>query len=215
MDFWWVKFYINCWLIHPLTHWGQVVHICVGKLNTIGSDNGLSPGCHLAIIWSNAGKLLTRTVGANFSEILSKIETYLLRKMHLKMAAILSWFQCVKHHFQLWLWTVKMNIKAKYYYINRKLQSSMKQSKYSNNAILDRNMIPGTVHHFIKIRADPWMFEVVSSSGGHCESRAWQLSMFCATHKKCRVLQLKKQSASWLFTSFEHVSGRYMKYVNH
>ena len=26
-----------------LTHWGQVMHICVSKLNIIGLDNGLSP----------------------------------------------------------------------------------------------------------------------------------------------------------------------------
>ena len=26
-----------------LTHWGRVTHICVSKLTTIGSDNGLSP----------------------------------------------------------------------------------------------------------------------------------------------------------------------------
>ena len=33
-----------------LTHWGQVMHICIGKLTIIGSDNGLSPGQHQAII---------------------------------------------------------------------------------------------------------------------------------------------------------------------
>ena len=38
-----------------LTHWGRVTHICVDKLSIIGSDNGLSPGRHQAIIWSNAG----------------------------------------------------------------------------------------------------------------------------------------------------------------
>ena len=38
-----------------LTHWGRATHICVGKLTTIGSDNGLSPGQRQAIIWTNAG----------------------------------------------------------------------------------------------------------------------------------------------------------------
>ena len=33
-----------------LTHWGRVTHICVSKLTTIGSDNGLSPGRRQAII---------------------------------------------------------------------------------------------------------------------------------------------------------------------
>ena len=42
-----------------LTHWGLVTHICVSKLTTIGSDNGLSPGRRQAIILTNAGILLT------------------------------------------------------------------------------------------------------------------------------------------------------------
>ena len=41
-----------------LSHWGQVTHICVGNLTTIGSDNGLSPDRHQAIIGTNAGILL-------------------------------------------------------------------------------------------------------------------------------------------------------------
>ena len=36
----------------------------------IGSDNGLSPGRHQAIIWTNDGILLIGTLGTNFSEIL-------------------------------------------------------------------------------------------------------------------------------------------------
>ena len=41
-----------------LTHWGQVIHRCVGKLTIIGSDNGLSPGRRQAIIWINDGMVL-------------------------------------------------------------------------------------------------------------------------------------------------------------
>ena len=41
-----------------LTHWSQVMYICVSKLTIIGSDNGLSPGQHQAIIWTNTGILL-------------------------------------------------------------------------------------------------------------------------------------------------------------
>ena len=33
----------------------------------IGLDNGLSPGWHQAIIWTNAGLLLIEHLGANFS----------------------------------------------------------------------------------------------------------------------------------------------------
>ena len=46
-----------------------MTHICVGKLTIIGSDNGLSSGRRQAIIWTNAGILLIRPLGTNFSEI--------------------------------------------------------------------------------------------------------------------------------------------------
>ena len=69
-----------------LTHWGRVTHKCVSKLTIIGSDNGLSPGWRQAIIWINAGILLIRTSGTNFSEILSEIRAFSLKKMHLKMS---------------------------------------------------------------------------------------------------------------------------------
>ena len=35
-----------------------MTHICVSILTIIGSDNGLSPGRHQAIIWTNAEILL-------------------------------------------------------------------------------------------------------------------------------------------------------------
>ena len=69
-----------------LTHWGRV-HICVSKLSIIGSDNGLSPGRRQAIIWTNAGILLIRTLGTNFSEILGEIHSFSFSKMHLKMSS--------------------------------------------------------------------------------------------------------------------------------
>ena len=48
----------NLQVLEGWTHWGQVTHICVNKLNIIGSDNGLSPGRRQAIIRTNAGILL-------------------------------------------------------------------------------------------------------------------------------------------------------------
>ena len=63
-----------------LTHWGRMTHICVSKLNIIGSDNGLSLGRCQAIIWTNAGILLIGPIGTNFSEILSEIHTFHSRK---------------------------------------------------------------------------------------------------------------------------------------
>ena len=76
------------------THWGSETHICVSKLATIGSDNGLSPGRRQAIIWTNAAILLIRPLVTNFSEILIETYTFSFKKVHLKcrleMAAILS-----------------------------------------------------------------------------------------------------------------------------
>ena len=70
-----------------LTHWGRVTHIYVGNLTIIGSDNGLSPSRHQAIIWTSAGILLIGPLGTNFSEILIGIQTFSFKKMHLKMAS--------------------------------------------------------------------------------------------------------------------------------
>ena len=44
------------------------MHLCVSKLTTIGSDNGLLPDRHQAIIQINAGILLIGPLGTNFSE---------------------------------------------------------------------------------------------------------------------------------------------------
>ena len=86
--------YPQCWLnIHwiGLTHWGRVMHICVGNLTNIGSDNGLSPGRCQAIIWSrdrsNAGILLLGLVGTNFSETWIQIQIFSLKKIRLTMSS--------------------------------------------------------------------------------------------------------------------------------
>ena len=65
---------------HQLTHWGRVTRICVGKLTIIGSDNGLSPERHQAIIWTNAGILLIGPLGTNLIEMLNE--------MRLKMSSV-------------------------------------------------------------------------------------------------------------------------------
>ena len=64
-----------------LNHWGQVTHVCVSKLTINGWDNGLLPGHHLAIIWTNVGILLNWTLRTNFSEILSEIHTFSFKKI--------------------------------------------------------------------------------------------------------------------------------------
>ena len=80
-----------CSEIAPLTHWGRVTHICVGKLTTIVSDNGLSPGRCQAITWTNDGILLIGPLGTNFSEILIEIYTFSFKKIHLKMSSGKCW----------------------------------------------------------------------------------------------------------------------------
>ena len=68
------------------TEWrNRVTHICIGEQTIIGSDNGLLPDRHQAIIWTNAGILSTGPLGTNFSEILIEIYTFSFKKMHLKM----------------------------------------------------------------------------------------------------------------------------------
>ena len=64
-----------------------MMHICVSKLLNIGSNNGLLPGLHQAIIWTNAGILLIRTLGTNFSEIIREMQAFSFKKMHLKMSS--------------------------------------------------------------------------------------------------------------------------------
>ena len=61
------------------------MHICVSKQTLIGSDNGLSPGPHQAIIWTKAGILLIGPLGTKFNEILIEIHTFSFKEMHLKM----------------------------------------------------------------------------------------------------------------------------------
>ena len=106
--------------IHSLTHWGQVTHICVSDLTSIGSDNGLSHGRRQAIIRTNAGILLIRTLGTNFSEILSKINSFSFTKMYLKMSStkwrlfrlglnelkwlLMTWWHKEPGHQQSWYW---------------------------------------------------------------------------------------------------------------
>ena len=90
---------ITFWNKYP-THWGQMIHIFVGKLTIIGSDNGLPSDWCQAIIWTNAGILLIGPLVTNFSGILIKIHTFSFKKNAFenvvwKMAAILSPPQCV------------------------------------------------------------------------------------------------------------------------
>ena len=85
--------------LHCITRWDRVTHICVRKLTTIGSDNGLSPARRQANIWTNAGILLIGPLGTNFSEIFYPnssifINENALENVVCEMACILSRPQC-------------------------------------------------------------------------------------------------------------------------
>ena len=60
------------------------MHKCVGKLTTIGSDNGLSSDRRQAIIRTNAGILSIGPLGTKFCEILIQIQKFSLTKIRLK-----------------------------------------------------------------------------------------------------------------------------------
>ena len=86
----WYKAQCHTWhncMWWRLTHWGRVTHICVSKLNIIGSENGLSPGRRQAIIWTSAGILLIGPLGTNFNETSIEIHTFSFKKIHLKLSS--------------------------------------------------------------------------------------------------------------------------------
>ena len=56
------------------------MQLCVGNLTIIGSDNGMSPGQHQAIILANAGILIIGPFRINLSEILIEIHAFSLEE---------------------------------------------------------------------------------------------------------------------------------------
>ena len=66
-------------------------HICVSKLNIIGSDNGLVPDWCQGIIWTNTRILLIKLLRTKFSDKLIKFHTFSFKKLHLKMSSAKSW----------------------------------------------------------------------------------------------------------------------------
>ena len=69
---------------HHLYILGRVTLICTRKLTVIGSDDGLQPGRHQAIIWTNAEILWIGTLGLNFGESLDEIHIFSFKRMHRK-----------------------------------------------------------------------------------------------------------------------------------
>ena len=73
------------------------MHICIGNVTTIVSNNGLSPNWHQGNIWTNAEILLIGPLGTNLSEILIQIHSFsFIENVVRKMVAILFWPQCVQ-----------------------------------------------------------------------------------------------------------------------
>ena len=92
-----------------LTHWGRVIHICVGNLTIIGSNKGLLPGRHQAIIGTNAGILLIGPLRTNFSEILTQIHTFSFKKIHLNLSSakwqpLCLWLNVLMGNSYSWIW---------------------------------------------------------------------------------------------------------------
>ena len=86
-----------------LTHWGHLTHLCIGNLAIIGSDNGLSPGRHQVIIWTNARILLIGPLATNFSDISIKMLAFSFKKMDLKLLSV-KWLPFC-HSFNMLRWS--------------------------------------------------------------------------------------------------------------
>ena len=56
------------------------MHICIGNLSIIGSDNGLLPSQPQAIFWTNAGIYLIGLLETNVSAIFMEIYTFSFKK---------------------------------------------------------------------------------------------------------------------------------------
>ena len=96
--------------ISLLTHWGRVTHIGVGKLTTIGSNNGLSPDRRQAIISTNGGIWLIGPLGTNFREIVIEILTFSFKKIWKCRLRNGSYFvsvsMCYRMHLEMFLQNV-------------------------------------------------------------------------------------------------------------
>ena len=74
------------WRIYPSVYYA-----------TIGSANGLWPGWHWAVIWTNADILFIGPAGINFSDISIEIHTLLFKKNVLENVVWKKWRQFCLH----------------------------------------------------------------------------------------------------------------------
>ena len=80
-----------------------MMHTCISRLTVIGPENGLSPGRHQAIIWTNAGMLLTepvRTTSVKYNRSsFIFIQENAFENVVSEMESILSRPQCVNVYY--------------------------------------------------------------------------------------------------------------------
>ena len=71
-------------MVNSLRPSDAYIYIYIGNSTIIGSENGLWPGQHQAIIWTNGGILLILPIETNFSEFLITILKVSFKQMHWK-----------------------------------------------------------------------------------------------------------------------------------
>ena len=79
-----------------LNQWDRVMHMVINRTTIIGSDNGLLPGWHQAVIWPISEIVLIGTFGKNnCSETLIEMYTFSFKKMHLRFLSENCWTFCL------------------------------------------------------------------------------------------------------------------------
>ena len=77
----WKNVRVLCFfLLCSPNHSGQVMHICISRLTSIGSGNGSSPVQRQAITWTNVGLLSVGILGTSFGEIWIGILSFTFNK---------------------------------------------------------------------------------------------------------------------------------------
>ena len=82
-----------------LTHWGRVMHICIGNVTIIGSGNGLAPGRRQAIIWTNDGYITDAYMhhSASMSKAFALSQDSITH-LNINLSVILKWVAKILLH---------------------------------------------------------------------------------------------------------------------
>ena len=150
------------------------MHICIVTNINIGSDNGLSPGQHQAIIWTNAGTLLIRPFGTNFSKILIKIYTFSFKKMHLKMSSGKWRPSCLG-----------LNVLTTGFHVTDNVHS-FRQTGTNNIAVTSHDNQGTSIHHsldclFMNLFKLMITKEIIRTP--HCYPLCWDQILVCSLHE--------------------------------